>query len=120
MEKEQALLALKYLIVGHIDGYWGAGDAHLTMLEMLCALDPEDQTLKALYESLKARSDRYIDRSTELPADLLKQFSPAMIKAENIYRDEGKEEARKYEAEIVQRYGKEFFDLFWEAMSDWF
>ena len=105
LDKEQALLVLKYMIVDRIDGYWGAGDAHLTMLEMLCALDPEDQTIKALYERLKARSEGY--------------SGVAEMKTESVYRDEGKEEASKYAAEIVQRYGKEFFDLFWDAVYDW-
>lgn len=114
LDKEQALLVLKYMIVSRIDGYWGAGDAHLTMLEMLCALDPEDQTLKALYERLKARSDRY----SGPPDPVLSP--PGMVKAESVYRDEGKEEADKYAAEIVQRYGKEFFDLFWDKVWDWF
>lgn len=106
MNKEQALLVLKYMIVSRIDGYWGAGDAHLAVLEMLCALDPEDQTLKALYERLKARSDGY--------------SGPAEMKTESVYRDEGKEEADKYATEIMQRYGKEFFDLFWDEVWDWF
>jgi hypothetical protein len=98
------------MIVDYIDGYWGAGDAHLTMLEMVCALDPEDQTLKALYERLKARSEGYTGKMGYI----------AEIKAECVYRDEGKEEANKYEAEIVQKYGREFFDKFSDAAQNWF
>jgi hypothetical protein len=94
------------MIVARIDGNWGAGDAHLTMLEMLCALDPEDQTIKALYERLKDRSNKYSGKPD--------------WKAESVYRDEGKEEAGKYAEEIMQRYGKEFFDLFWDEVWDWF
>jgi hypothetical protein len=110
MDKEQALLVLKHMIVAYIDGYWGAGDSHLTMLEMVCALDHEDQMLQALYERLKARSERCS----------AKEGYTAEMKAESVYRDEGKEEADKYEAEIVQRYGKEFFDRFWDAARNWF
>jgi hypothetical protein len=29
MDREQALLCLKWIATQHIDGYWGAGDAHL-------------------------------------------------------------------------------------------
>jgi len=100
IDREKALLCLKWLIVSNIDGYWGAGDAHLFMLRLLQALDPDDETIENLYNHLKAKAEACAG-------------SPSY--EEDVYRDEGKEEAQKYEEEIKRRYGEEFFDKLWHV-----
>jgi len=119
MDKEQALLSLKWLITDRIDGYWGAGDAHLPMLDLLVGLDPDDEKIKALALRLRQRSTEYDQRTAQEP-DETKRKQRQEWKAENIYRDEGKEEATYYANLIKQKYGQEYFDKLEDTSLDWF
>jgi len=104
--REQALLLLKYVVVSRIDGYWGAGDAHLKALEVVTALDPEDTRLKALYERLKEESESYGGKDN--------------YKAEYVYRDEGKEEAEVYLIKIKLEFGEDFANRLFDFLWDYF
>lgn len=104
--REQALLLLKYAVVSRIDGFWGAGDAHLKALEAVMALDPEDQILKLLYERLKQRSEAYGGADS--------------YKAESVYRDEGKQEADAYLIKIKLEFGEDFAQRLWDFIWDYF
>jgi hypothetical protein len=116
-DKKKALLCLKWMITFQIDGHWGAGDAHLFMLQLLIGLDPEDDRISKLYERLSSRAKLFQSDIGETTVTGLK-YNEKMY-AEDVYRDEGKEEAEYYEQEIIKRYGKEFFDKLLDAFLDW-
>jgi hypothetical protein len=104
MDREQALLCLKWIATQHIDGYWGAGDAHLFALQLIMALDPDDERIRKLYERLEEKA---------------KTVEKGDFYEEAVYRDEGKEEAEFYMSEIERKYGKEFADRLAEFYMDW-
>jgi hypothetical protein len=116
-DREKALLCLKWMVTFYIDGYWGAGDAHLLMLQLLMSLDPEDDRIRKLYERLSNKSKMFRSDIGKTTKTGLK-YEPKMY-AEDVYRDEGKEEAHHYEQEIINRYGKEFFDKLLDTFLDW-
>jgi len=111
LDKEKALLCLKWMIIEHIDGYWGAGDKHLFMLKILMALDPDDKVIKELY-------DRIVKNKA-----LIEKDSPNIkheIYVEDLYRDEGQDEAKYYERKIKEKYGEEFFDKLFDVYFSYF
>ena len=111
LDKEKALLCLKWMIVEHIDGYWGAGDKHLFMLKILMAIDPNDKVIKELY-------DRIIKNKA-----LIEKDTPNIkheIYVESLYRDEGQDEAKYYEKIIKEKYGEEFFDKLFDVYFSYF
>jgi len=111
LDKEKALLCLKWMIIEHIDGYWGAGDKHLFMLKLLMALDPDDNVIKELY-------DRIVKNKA-----LIEKGNPNVkheIYVENLYRDEGQDEAKYYEKKIKEKYGEEFFDKLFDVYFSYF
>jgi hypothetical protein len=114
MDKEQALLSLKWMITNNIDGNWGAGDAHLIALEILHGLDPLDLNIHRLLTGLKDSSRRY-DEETAQITDEQKKKQYQEYKAESIYRDAGKIETDAYEKLIKERYGEQYFDQLWNA-----
>jgi hypothetical protein len=109
IDKEKALLCLKWMLVRHIDGYWGAGDKHLFTLKLLMALDPKDKVLKKLYNRI-IKDIEMIEKNTP---NLVKDE----IYAEDVYRDKGHDEAKYYEKQIKKKYGEMFFekleDIYW-------
>lgn len=125
MNKEQAILSEKYTTCFMIDSNWGAGDNHLVKLEMLCAKYPDDEVIKKLYEHLKKYSKDYDQRANdpiirkqhderyralhiEIPS--IPIYTMEDLKAECVYRDEGKEEAEHYAKLIEEQYGKEYLE----------
>jgi hypothetical protein len=111
-DKEKALLCLKWFITRFIDGSWGAGDTHLFMLRLLIALDPEDKVLRGLYE-------RIIEK-----VEMIERNTPNLVKdkiyAEDVYRDEGRDEAKYYAKIIKEKYGEEFFKRLWEVYLNYY
>ena len=95
LDKKEALLVLKYIIVSNIDGSWGDGDVHLFMLRILLSLSPNDKVLEKLYLRLEEKSLRYAESD---------------YYAEMVYRDEGKDEAEFYANEIKKKLGEDFFN----------
>jgi hypothetical protein len=116
-DREKALLCLKWMVTFQIDGHWGAGDAHLFMLRLLMGLDPEDERIRELYERLSSKAKLFRPDISETTVTGLK-YDEKMY-AEDVYRDEGKEEAEYYEQEVVKRYGKEFFGRLLDTFLDW-
>lgn len=107
MDKEQALLSLKYILCSKIDFNWGAGLVHINSIELLCGLDPNDEMLKTLLKRLKTRYEQIKQRY--LDTDTYKQFGESMI-VEATFRDEGKDEAEYYGKIIAKKYGKTYLE----------
>jgi glutamine phosphoribosylpyrophosphate amidotransferase len=94
MNKEKALLVLKYIFTADIDGSWDDGDIHLLRLKILHALSPEDKVIEDLLKHLEEKSENYANSSNY---------------AEDVFKDEGILEANFYAEEIKRKYGEDFF-----------